>query len=721
MKIAMTLLSDAIPGTGESLAGVVDRDIAHDEYGIPYIPAKRMKGILRESAEELRLENIEAIFGRSGQTAGCSFILDNGIIDGYEDYRALLSGSKSDSLMQTLIPRELVLDYFTYLRAQTSIDAKTKTAKSKSLRLSRVLRRGLRFEFPFSCREEDEDVLKMICRATRSFGASRTRGFGQIRLELIEGVDSVEVISKPAMTEKGDRIALDLKLTNDEQLLTATRPGASQTSESYIPGATLLGALAAEYLRINHEASDEFHNIFLSGRLLFSNCYPACFESDSPKIFYPAPLCVRRVKDCINADQKEYVGRYLDLSSHDEAPEAPRNELMLKGGLPSFVTKELDHGLDIRKAIEAHHRRATDRGVGRPDDENGGAFFQFEVIEPGHDFFGTIIGGREQIETLLDFFPKNGILRIGKSKTGQYGRCHFSVKGVRDISESDPEPWLKGEELSFILRSDMILLNPLGLAVPDPQYFASALSQRLGGTNSSLTVTKCYIATVRTGGYLGVWRMPRLCKPALGAGSVISLRNDGDQDLFLPALEEIAFGDRVEDGFGRIDLYESKPGLTPSPKTEIERQRTVLNFNKLGKASDLLRFNWMRRVRDHLAANARQRSKAIGMNSFLGKVLALLSASSNACDFNARFAQFKLDKSRSTIKSELWIEENQNLKDNIKCKLIGKINSDKALSSEQWGISVEDLTAEEQYSLYVHYAQTYLTQVKLSNRQEKLR
>ena len=41
MKIEMELLSDAIPGSGEGLAGIIDSDITYNEFGIPYIPAKR--------------------------------------------------------------------------------------------------------------------------------------------------------------------------------------------------------------------------------------------------------------------------------------------------------------------------------------------------------------------------------------------------------------------------------------------------------------------------------------------------------------------------------------------------------------------------------------------------------------------------------------------------------------------------------------------------------
>ena len=45
LKIKMQ--SMLLPGAGGGSA-VVDTETVHDEYGIPYIPARRLKGLLRE-------------------------------------------------------------------------------------------------------------------------------------------------------------------------------------------------------------------------------------------------------------------------------------------------------------------------------------------------------------------------------------------------------------------------------------------------------------------------------------------------------------------------------------------------------------------------------------------------------------------------------------------------------------------------------------------------
>ena len=73
IQLELTLLSDALPGAGEFVGGYVDRDIIYDLFGLPYIPSKRMKGILKNSARDLEdcgllRNNLNEIFGNPGIT-----------------------------------------------------------------------------------------------------------------------------------------------------------------------------------------------------------------------------------------------------------------------------------------------------------------------------------------------------------------------------------------------------------------------------------------------------------------------------------------------------------------------------------------------------------------------------------------------------------------------------------------------------------------------------
>ncbi len=70
-EIRITLKSDLCAGSGYSYAGIVDSDACYDTCGLPYIPAKRLKGCLREAAKMIGIspEQEERIFGKAGQNS----------------------------------------------------------------------------------------------------------------------------------------------------------------------------------------------------------------------------------------------------------------------------------------------------------------------------------------------------------------------------------------------------------------------------------------------------------------------------------------------------------------------------------------------------------------------------------------------------------------------------------------------------------------------------
>ena len=90
MRLSMRLLTDAVPASGAGLAGIIDTDIVYDEHGIPYIPARRMKGVLRESAlmliEAERMCDQRDASGRVGEVFGLPGMSESGTLrlsDGY--------------------------------------------------------------------------------------------------------------------------------------------------------------------------------------------------------------------------------------------------------------------------------------------------------------------------------------------------------------------------------------------------------------------------------------------------------------------------------------------------------------------------------------------------------------------------------------------------------------------------------------------------------------
>ena len=76
MKLTIKLLSDLCTYSGDTYNSVVDTDVVYDENGIPYIPAKRIKGCIREAAEEMAVASGVKYLMYAGSTIVKTHILD---------------------------------------------------------------------------------------------------------------------------------------------------------------------------------------------------------------------------------------------------------------------------------------------------------------------------------------------------------------------------------------------------------------------------------------------------------------------------------------------------------------------------------------------------------------------------------------------------------------------------------------------------------------------
>lgn len=188
------LLSDALVGSGEGWGATIDTDVVFDDIGLPYVPAKRVKGCLRESAVEVAemfecskldyatTEDIDVLFGKAGRSQPSSLSFSNCNISDYDSNKQWLEWVSKE--YPGFLSKELVLNTFTSLRQQTAIN-KHGIAQDNSLRTSRVLKRGLTFFGNIELHNEIDDRLLSFLVLTainlRHIGTSRNRGFGLIR------------------------------------------------------------------------------------------------------------------------------------------------------------------------------------------------------------------------------------------------------------------------------------------------------------------------------------------------------------------------------------------------------------------------------------------------------------------------------------------------------------------------------------------------------------
>ena len=187
------LLSDTLVGSGEGWGATIDSDIVFDKYGLPYIPAKRIKGCLRESAVEVlemfEQANIElasqkeigSLFGEAGKAESGKLSFSNAYIEDYISNKQWVEWLENE--YGSIFSKDAVLNTFTSIRRQTAIGEKG-VKKEHSLRTSRVLNRGKKFSAMIETSVEIEtagvEFLSFAARNLRHIGTNRNRGFGLV-------------------------------------------------------------------------------------------------------------------------------------------------------------------------------------------------------------------------------------------------------------------------------------------------------------------------------------------------------------------------------------------------------------------------------------------------------------------------------------------------------------------------------------------------------------
>ncbi len=192
--ISVELKSPALIGSGEGWGTLIDSDVVYDKWGLPSIPARRLKGLLRESALEViemlsgsgtnpfETETFKRLFGEAavpGTAIFCNLQLAE-----YDEVMPWLNWAfyKCGDLVST----ETVIDCLTEIRQQTAIDEDGK-AKDSSLRTVRLLRKGLRFIGPIygEVNGLERELLALACANLRRIGGTRNRGFGEVSCKLV--------------------------------------------------------------------------------------------------------------------------------------------------------------------------------------------------------------------------------------------------------------------------------------------------------------------------------------------------------------------------------------------------------------------------------------------------------------------------------------------------------------------------------------------------------
>ena len=212
MQLHLRLKSDATFGRGDGVAGLVDEEVEHDEYGLPYLRGRTLKGLLVEECanilfalEQANLpvakqhelkEAAQYLFGRAGSTLSDDAMTHFGAARLPDDLReALIADVETYEQSKGGLSSMEILESLTAIRRQTAVDAQTDAPEKGSLRSMRVLlhETSLVAEVDLdddeSRRGQRETALALLAACVlglRRAGTGRNRGRGRLAASLYD-------------------------------------------------------------------------------------------------------------------------------------------------------------------------------------------------------------------------------------------------------------------------------------------------------------------------------------------------------------------------------------------------------------------------------------------------------------------------------------------------------------------------------------------------------
>lgn len=558
MKLKITLESDTCLASGDTLAGVVDTEIAADGYGIPMLPGRRLKGLFREAAKELLEfgmtdeETIAGVFGAAGEN-GAKAVFDTLYPVGRDELVKFLKEAERDKLWVPYLKREKVIEYFTVNRAQTAID-EDGIALENSLRILRAVKKGTVFEGEIhflTPASEDEIILLEQCAAmVRHIGMNRTRGMGDVLCEVTAQTEESERQQKTEEKSQEQDGVLQVHIHLEQ-------PCAME--QNFIPGNVLRGIYAAAFAREEAGTEKELHKnetfrqLFLGNQVKFGYCWPYYAE----KVYYPTPYTFLKESKTDRDQFKAYDLAACEVDAVEEFLEG-------KERLGAEFIRLYGYGWEItgvsRREIY-HHRRPEDRSIGHASKSSSekasatdGQLYSMNAVCEEQEFLGEIHGEDSLLRRLQELLPEGSACWLGNSRSAQYGKARISYS--KKVKQEDSKRVTQEEyEDDYAENTVITLMSPM--AVQDEMGNNSTALEDVCRTlfpegDTEGNEVRGYCKEGWYGSYNAKWGMPVSKRNVLLPGSVIVIYG---LELYEENVEEMNrtfYGLYQNEGFGRI-------------------------------------------------------------------------------------------------------------------------------------------------------------------------
>lgn len=535
-------------------AALIDADVVFHPTGFPMIPARRVKGMLKESLEEV-LEifgkskqqvdaTVSSLFGDTGtQTYQGKLLFHNLMLEGWDKIVEEIMDVPKDGFLQP----DFIKSYFTTEVQQTAIGKEGKrdeidgVAKKRSLRNCRVIKPCCIFEAPLSLTDvltqEEEKYLKYAVLNLRHAGTRRNRGFGKIKCQLESQKADKQVQTEHAAGSQMSPEIIVVSINTLSPVVLADLRGEQNTvfTRKYISGSQLCGLLANAYIRSQGLAFGKAHHdptfqeLFVSGKIKFGDLR---FKQGQV-----LPLHLHQFK---RYPEKEPISVFAKSEDDAEITKSIGSIGQVHDGVIRKV------GFSPKTTFNFHNSR-PDRAAGRnTESDAAGGIFYYESLDEGQTFQGCITGELGSLNKLLAAFPASFKARLGRSRSAQYGFVEVSLE---PNGQADNTKQLSPGEYVMSLQSPLILLNKWGFPSPTVGELEKEISKTWGVEEGQVKIENTAAAFTSVEQFNAVWRSKSGQVAAFKEGSSFLLKVFKTVDT-----AQDAMGEWTEQGFGRVKI-----------------------------------------------------------------------------------------------------------------------------------------------------------------------
>lgn len=555
-------LSDAHLGSGSG-GGGIDALVARDRLGRPVIWASHVEGVLRDAARRLRGDQeAEAFFGRGGG-----------------DYAR---GDRQRAVFTSLYAKHNPESHIWRSTAREAFD--NRAPKDDTLRVIEYVPKGTKLVGEVELPASHLDTLKRLVQEVDALGSGRSTGAGRVKLTLSDVARTPKKAGTPT-----SRLVLLLK-NRDPLCITATAtPDNLIPSLAFVPGRTLLGAVAAWLIA---EGYRDTAALLTSGKVSVSDALPlphAPSKLDDVEVL-PAPLSLQSEKPKGAAEdlpwwaQPTAPTKRIDAFETNEKLKRPEDDL--------FVFRE---SANAAWTPFRPPRRVRLRN-GRPDPKQTDAsLFAIEQIVEGTYFLAELSGPADDLKKLAE---KLGPV-LGGQRWLRVGRAGAPVE-MAQLAWSNPAPSTKTEAKARLTLTSDLLVRDERLRWRT-ELDEKALREVVGDEDIAIVRTergglRALQDSVMVHGFNGTSRLWRMPAAAIRRGSVFEVSGAGVAKLAERAAKNEWLGERSHEGFGRFRLDAALPGVTseiatsgpPTPVADVAEEAIARTTQKwLGQHKSL--------------------------------------------------------------------------------------------------------------------------------------